>query len=81
MSNHVRGIREAGADLFGHQSRIRIAQVAGAAFSMPLGRVEYLHMERTTFTEFLRGIGKDRLTDETEGLEWPSGGGGRRPDS
>ena len=65
----------------GHYTGAMEFTVAGAAFPMPVGRVEYLHKGRTTFTEFLRGIGKNRLTDETEGLEWPSGGGGRRPDS
>ena len=54
--------------------------LAGAAFPMPVGRVEYLHMGPMTFTEFLRGVGKDRLADEIEGFEWPSGGEAPGPD-
>ena len=47
--------------------------LAEHAFPMPVGRVEYLHMGPMTFTEFLRGTGKDRLAGEVEGIEWPSG--------
>lgn len=32
-------------------------------FSMPVGRVEYMHLGPMTFTEFLRALGKSRLAD------------------
>ena len=35
--------------------------LAEHAFPMPVGRVEYLHLGPMTFTEFLRGTGKERL--------------------
>lgn len=31
------------------------------SFSMPVGRIQYLHMGPMTFTEFLRGIGEEKL--------------------
>jgi uncharacterized protein len=32
------------------------------AFSMPVGRIQYLHMGPMTFSEFLSGIGEDKLS-------------------
>ncbi|RQD66696.1 MAG: ATP-binding protein [Desulfonatronovibrio sp. MSAO_Bac4] len=32
------------------------------SFSMPVGRIQYLHMGPMTFSEFLRGIGEDKLS-------------------
>jgi len=32
-------------------------------FSMPVGRIEYLHLEPMNFGEFLRAIGKDKYAD------------------
>ena len=42
-------------------------------FSMPVGRIEYLHLGPMTFTEFLKGVGQDRLAREIETFEWPPG--------
>ena len=35
--------------------------LADHAFSMPVGRITYLHLEPMSFTEFLRGLGDDEL--------------------
>ncbi|MFN2268160.1 MAG: ATP-binding protein, partial [Desulfonatronovibrio sp.] len=32
------------------------------SFSMPVGRIQYLHMGPMTFSEFLRGIGEEKLS-------------------
>lgn len=39
-------------------------------FSMPVGRIEYLHMGPMTFTEFLEGIGEDKLAAFIRTFEW-----------
>lgn len=39
-------------------------------FSMPVGRVEYLHMGPMTFTEFLDGIGEDKLAKFIRTYQW-----------
>ena len=44
------------------------------SFSMPVGRIEYLHLGPMTFTEFLRGIGKQRLAEAIEAFERPVAG-------
>ena len=49
--------------------------LADRAFPMPVGRVSYLHMGPMTFTEFLRGCGKDGLAKQIAAFEWPSAGG------
>ena len=43
------------------------------AFSMPVGRIEYLDLGPMTFTEFLRAVGQERLAREIESFEWPAG--------
>ena len=48
--------------------------LAEHSFSMPVGRIEYLHLGPMTFTEFLKGIGKEQLAEEIEGFEWAGGG-------
>lgn len=40
-------------------------------FSMPVGRVEYLHMGPMTFTEFLDGIGENKLAEFIRTFQWP----------
>lgn len=35
-------------------------------FSMPVGRIQYLHMGPMTFTEFLAALGEDKLKSEIE---------------
>src|SRR5687768_14558770 len=35
-------------------------------FSMPVGRIQYLHMGPMTFTEFLEALGETRLKSEME---------------
>ena len=42
-------------------------------FSMPVGRVDYLHVGPMTFTEFLSGIGKSGLARTIDQFEWPIG--------
>ena len=42
-------------------------------FPMPVGRIEYLNLGPMTFTEFLKALGQDRLAQEIETFEWPSG--------
>ena len=43
-------------------------------FSMPVGRIEYLHMGPMTFGEFLAGVGETVLAEEIERFEFdPSG--------
>ena len=37
--------------------------LANHSFSMPVGRVQYLHMGPMTFTEFLMAIGEQKLSD------------------
>ncbi len=39
-------------------------------FSMPVGRVEYLHMGPMTFTEFLDGINENKLAEFIRTFEW-----------
>ena len=46
-------------------------------FPMPVGRVEYLHLGPMTFTEFLKGIGKEGLAKAIETFAW--GGDGAPP--
>ena len=46
-------------------------------FPMPVGRIEYLHLGPMTFTEFLKGIGEDRLAEAIETFAW--GGKGEPP--
>jgi hypothetical protein len=41
------------------------------SFSMPVGRIQYLHMGPMTFSEFLKGIGEEKL--QTFILEYESG--------
>ena len=38
-------------------------------FSMPVGRIEYLHLGPMTFKEFLSGIGKDQLVQYMENFK------------
>ncbi len=40
------------------------------AFSMPVGRIEYLNMGPMTFTEFLTATGRDALAEAVNGFEW-----------
>ena len=40
-------------------------------FSMPVGRVEYLHLGPMTFTEFLDGIGENKLAEFIRTFQWP----------
>ncbi len=47
--------------------------LADHAFSMPVGRVSYLHVGPMTFTEFLNGIGKGGLARTIDQFEWPTG--------
>ena len=47
--------------------------LADHAFSMPVGRVEYLHLGPMTFTEFLRAVGKEGLAGAIDAFEWPPG--------
>ncbi len=44
--------------------------LADHAFSMPVGRVNYLHVGPMTFTEFLNGIGKVGLARAIDQFEW-----------
>ncbi len=44
--------------------------LADQAFSMPVGRVNYLHVGPMTFTEFLNGIGKVGLARTIDQFEW-----------
>ena len=46
--------------------------LADRAFPMPVGRVSYLHMGPMTFTEFLRGCGRENLAERIAAFEWPS---------
>ena len=39
------------------------------SFSMPVGRIQYLHMGPMTFSEFLMGIGEERLGDYIRNYE------------
>ena len=48
--------------------------LADRAFPMPVGRVSYLHMGPMTFTEFLRGCGRENLAKRIGAFEWPSDG-------
>ena len=48
--------------------------LAEQAFPMPVGRVSYLHMGPMTFTEFLRGCGREGIAKQIDALEWPSDG-------
>ena len=48
--------------------------LADKAFPMPVGRVSYLHMGPMTFTEFLRGCGRENLAKRIAAFEWPSDG-------
>ena len=48
--------------------------LADRAFPMPVGRVSYLHMGPMTFTEFLRGCGRENLAERIAAFEWPSDG-------
>ena len=48
--------------------------LADRAFPMPVGRVSYLHMGPMTFTEFLRGCGRENLAKRIAAFEWPSDG-------
>ena len=43
-------------------------------FAMPVGRIEHLDLGAMTFTEFLRAAGQDRLAQQIETFEWPTGG-------
>ena len=43
------------------------------AFSMPVGRIQYLDLGPMTFTEFLRAVGQQRLAREIESFEWATG--------
>ena len=47
--------------------------LADHGFSMPVGRVEYLHLGPMTFTEFLHAVGKGGLAGAIEAFEWPLG--------
>ena len=53
--------------------------LAEHSFPMPVGRIEYLHLGPMTFTEFLKGIGKERLADEIEAFAWAGEGEAPRP--
>ena len=44
--------------------------LADHAFSMPVGRVNYLNVGPMTFTEFLKAIGRERLARAIEDFEW-----------
>ena len=46
------------------------------AFSMPVGRIEYLHMGPMTFSEFLAGIGETVLAEEIAGCDLDVSGAG-----
>lgn len=46
--------------------------LADHAFSMPVGRITYLHVEPMSFVEFLRGLGDDELATLVDEIE-PSG--------
>ena len=48
--------------------------LAEHSFPMPVGRIEYLHLGPMTFTEFLKGIGKDQLAAEIETFAWAGEG-------
>ena len=41
-------------------------------FSMPVGRIEYLHLGPMTFTEFLIATGRETLAQAITGFEWPT---------
>jgi hypothetical protein len=43
--------------------------LANHAFSMPVGRITYLHLEPMSFTEFLRGLGDDELAALVEEID------------
>jgi hypothetical protein len=43
--------------------------LADHAFSMPVGRITYLHLEPMSFTEFLRGLGDDELAALVEEID------------
>jgi uncharacterized protein len=49
--------------------------LADHAFSMPVGRITYLHLEPMTFEEFLQAAGEEELLKEvsqwTPDLDWP----------
>ena len=49
--------------------------LADHAFSMPVGRIAYLHLEPMTFEEFLQAAGEEELLKEVlqwmPNLEWP----------
>ena len=45
-------------------------------FSMPVGRIEYLHMGPMTFSEFLAGIGESVLAEELGRFEFDVAGAG-----
>ncbi len=47
--------------------------LADRAFAMPVGRIQYLDIGPMTFTEFLRGVGQERLAREIGTFEWPTG--------
>lgn len=40
--------------------------LADSEFSMPVGRIEYLHLGPMNFNEYLRGLGRDSLAQEIE---------------
>ena len=45
--------------------------LADHAFSMPVGRIEYLNVGPMTFTEFLTATGREALAETINGFEWP----------
>ena len=53
--------------------------LAEHSFPMPVGRIEYLHIGPMTFTEFLKGIGKEGLAEAIETFAWGGEGAPPRP--
>src|SRR5262249_14667424 len=47
--------------------------LAEHTFSMPVGRITYLHLEPMSFTEFLRGLGDDELAELIEEVDLQRG--------
>ncbi len=47
--------------------------LADHAFSMPVGRVDYLNLGPMTFTEFLGAVGKEGLARAINAFTWPPG--------
>lgn len=63
-----------------HEDRPNLAVIAAGSllefcladhyFSMPVGRIDYLHVGPMTFKEFLQALGEDYLVQSLETYEW-----------